>query len=145
MQLRRGLMMAMAGGAQFVKGTFTVPSDSGNTYVLTFDKTFRKFLFCIEMTDESKTELLNTGINAAKLYSLFGLVPTSSIATYSPSVGSYGGYRINPSTKDTSSIYNSLSASDSTSITIPCSAISSAQTNVIYKEYSYNYYIVEIK
>ena len=58
-------MAQMANGAQFVKGTFTAPN-SGNRYTLEFGKTLSKYLFFIEMTDNSKTTLLGTGLSGAR-------------------------------------------------------------------------------
>lgn len=44
-------MTQMASGADFVKGTFTVPNDVA-TYTINFGKTYSKYLYMVEMTDE---------------------------------------------------------------------------------------------
>lgn len=147
MALRRGLMMAMAGGAQFVKGTFTVP-DSGSSYTLNFGKTFESYLFLIEMDSASKTMLVNSGEDGNRIYAQYGMYPMRSINNETPSV-MYAINRINPSTQAVSSYYGNGAVSantpaDSTKITFNSAAVT-AGISYLYRGYTYNYYIVEIK
>ena len=65
MGLRRMVMAQMASGAQFVKGTFTVP-DSGSSYTINFGKTFSSYLYVIEMSDLSKQSLIQTDVDGCR-------------------------------------------------------------------------------
>lgn len=145
MSLRRGLMMAMAGGAQFVKGTFTVPNDSSNYYTLEFGKTFQSYLFLIEMDDASKTALLATGINGNRIYAEQGIFPMPLINNTTPS-NMYVFERINPSTQAVSATYGSggINTVSQTSIKFSCNIVTADQS-YLYRGYTYSYYIVEIK
>lgn len=147
MMLRRGLLGFMASGAEFVKGSFTVP-DSATTYTINFGKTFNRYLFLIEMDETSKTALANTGIDGNKLYALTGICPIPSANSSTPA-RIYIIQRLNPSTGTASStsgsgfIYTSTPP-NSTQITLTCADITSTTSNA-YRGYTYNYYIVEIK
>lgn len=145
MQIRR-MLFAMGGGnmgADFVKGSFTVPND-GYTYIINIGKTFSKYLYYFEMTDDSKTALHNSGQTAARMFACIGAYPNAEFDEGSDTFGYYS-VRVKPSdgTIDKSASA-SPSAMDGSSITIPISAISSG-ANAFYKGYTYNYYIVEIK
>lgn len=147
MDMRRRLMMQMTSGAQFIKGTFTVPNNA-TSYTIEFGKTFGKYLFLIEMDDASKTALLATDIDGNKPYALNGIYPIPSINNTVPS-SVYTFQRVNPSTGTASSTSGSGFIStnpspSSTQITLVCDAIT-ATTSRAYRGYTYNYYIVEIK
>ena len=79
MDLRRMVMAQMAAGAQFVKGSFTVPNDALAYYTLDFGKSFSRYLFLVEMDNASKTMLSNSGISANRIYAEQGIFPMPSI------------------------------------------------------------------
>ena len=144
MEIRRammGVIAGMASGANFVKGTITVPNDS--SYVnLNFGKSFSKYLFFIEATDESKQTMLNTGINGNRTYAMIGCYPDVTIGEITESYNVFVS-RINPSTSAKSTTYTSFTQSES-SIGISAVDIYSGGANEMYKGYSYNYFIVEM-
>lgn len=147
MELRRGLMSAMANGADYIKGAFTVPNDA-SSYILNFGKTFASYLFLIEMDDTSKTTLVGSGESGNKLYAESGIYPLPSINNTNPSP-MYIYERINPSTQDVSATYgygavSSSAPADGTKITFSCGALT-AGTSYLYRGYTYKYYIVAIK
>lgn len=132
-------MAQMASGADFAKGTFKVPNSG--TYTLNFGKTFNKYLYIVEMTDDSKTDLINTGVNASRSFAVIGVYPSMKIDNtdgYSDLVS-----RINPSTKALSENHMGNVVHTTSSIQFPVGSTASA--NYLYYEYSYNYYIVEMK
>lgn len=85
MELRRMVMGQMASGARFVKGTYTVPSSG--TAKLEFGKAFNKYMFFIEMADESKTILMNSGETGNRTFAVIGCYPMPSVDNTSPSFG----------------------------------------------------------
>lgn len=143
MSLRRMVMAQMASGADFVKGTFTVPDDTGANYTLNFGKDWSKYFFIIEATDESKSTIINSGLNASKAYAFIGLFPRFSINNVNASFnGTYA--RINPSTSATDPI-NATNVSPLVSkIGFTVNSLNNGQS-VLFKGLTYNYYIVEIK
>ena len=143
MEIRRGLMAQMANGAQFVKGTFTV-SDSGSSYTLNFGKTFSKYMYFVEMTDESKTAFISSGATAARIFCYVGIYPKREINNTSVNSNKLI-VRLNPSTSETSASYSSSFTESSTSIVFATSSVTGSTANALYKGYTYNYYIVEIK
>lgn len=140
-------MAQMASGANFVKGTFTVPDDAYGDFVVPFGKSFSKYLFFIEMTPESKTKLLNEStITSNRYYALIGMYPYPTVSNGTTYPNATMAYRIIPSTGESTSPANTsaiVTRLDSTSITFLARGISNAA--VVYQGYSYNYYIVEIK
>ena len=143
MAIRRGLMAQMASGADYAKGTFT--TDTAMTYTLSFGKTFSRYLYYIEMTDESKTALHNSGQSSAKMYACLGIYPKNKFNGNDFPANSYASYRVNPANDDmTLSTSASATAINESSITLGNTAISGG-ANSLYRGYSYNYYIVEIK
>lgn len=143
MSIRRGLMAQMASGANFVKGTFTVPS-IGSSYTLNFGKTFSKYMFFIEMTNDSKTALLQIGATSARAFFVEGIYP-------SPSVNNVQGTnvtlvcRVTPSTGEITYGQNNIFIKGIDDTHIDFAAGGTGNTNAFYNGYSYNYYIVEIK
>ena len=129
-------------GAEFLSGTFTTGTTAG--YTIDFGKSFSKYLYYVEMTDASKTELHNSGQTSAKMFACIGKYPNAEFNERSTN-GGYLSFRVNPSndTIDKSSSASPNSISDS-SITFGNNAIT-AGANSLYRGYSYNYYIVEIK
>ena len=131
-------------GAQFVKGTFTVPNDA-DSYTIQFGKTISKYLFLIEMTDGSKSALINSGQSGLKTYSAQGIYPIPAINNVSPSNLAALYERYDPSNNDKSvSISTSIITDiDDESITLYTRGY--AYGTSFYRGSSYNYYIVEIK
>ena len=137
-------MGLMASGAQFVKGTFTTP-DSGTTYTLDIGKSFSKYLYYIEMTDDSKTALHNSGQTSAKMFALIGAYPKFSFNNNDTNGAGYLSYRVIPSSNTIDRSANAIPTSiDESSITFGLAAITGGANNM-YRGYTYNYYIVEIK
>lgn len=131
-------------GANYAKGTFT--TDDNGTYTLSFGKTFSSYLYYIEMTDESKTALHNTGQNSARMYACLGIYPKNKFNGNNYPYNAYSAYRVNPSTDEMSlSTSTQASAIDGSSISFNNTAITASGANNLYRGYSYNYYIVEIK
>ena len=133
----------MASGADFVKGTFT--TDTAYTYKVDFGKTFSKYLYYIEMTDDSKTALMNSGQSSAKMFACFGVYPPTEFDSSHSAAANYMSYRIKPS-DSTIDCSSSAAANqiDGSSVTLGLTGITGG-ANSLYREYSYNYYVVEIK
>ena len=142
MQLRRMVMGQMASGARFVKGSFTV--ETGITSkTIDFGKTFSKYLFLVEMTDESKTMLMNSGVNAVRAFSFVGIYPHRQINNHEYVTDAVYS-RYNPSTDAVSGGTMQIATLTGSSMTMSVSVVSSS-TTTLFVGYSYNYYIVEIK
>lgn len=136
-------MAQMASGAQYIKGSFTVPN-SGSSYTLNFGKTFAKYLFIIEATDESKATMISsTTVSAAKLYCLVGSFPSPGINN-TPGVGKLAN-RYTPSTEALGSVGTKYNTCGESSIVFTVAPFETGGANYLYNEFSYNYYIVEIK
>lgn len=135
-------MAQMASGAQFIKGNFT--TDTSSTHTISFGRTLSKYLYYIEMTDDSKAALHNSGQTSAKMYACLGMYPANGF-NGSSAPNWYMSYRANPSTNEISSSSTAVaSAISNSSITLGLNAITGG-ANSLYRGYSYNYYIVEIK
>lgn len=128
-------------GSNSVKGTFTCPA-TGSSFELSFGKTFGKYVAIVEMTDDSKTELMGTGITASRT---FALMTISSKMVIGELENNYQTlcFRVNPSaeTFDTG-VPTNLTFTDS-SMTMPMGTTGSA--NQLYQGYSYNYYVTEVE
>ena len=136
-------MMAMASGAWYTSGKFTVPDNVGSNYTINIGKSLSSYLFVVEMTDTAKTQLINSGINAIRLYSFVGIYPYRSIGNMT-SEGNMIVTRINPSTAAVSSSANGSCVCSNNAIDMPIKSIINT-TNGVYPGYEYTYYIVEIK
>ena len=135
-------MMGMASGADYIKGSFTTGNTSGHR--ISFGKTFSKYIYFVEMTEESKATLMASGQDAHKMVACCGIYPRVMVGDV-PVVNGFASYRVNPTTSATSqSTSAALSSIDNTSIVLPNSAITGG-SNSLYRGYSYNYYVVEIK
>ena len=138
-------MAQMASGANYVSGTFTVPDDETSTYTLNFGKTFSKYLFFIELTDASKTIVINSGASNYRPFCLVGSYPQPQINnvvvyggiawTYTPSSHSYSNGRFTTSSKNFTE----------TSMKFATDDVTGTATSALLKGCTYNYYIVEIK
>lgn len=132
-------------GKEFVSGSFTCP-DSNTTQVISFGKTFNKYLFLIEMTESSKTALINSGVAYDKSYAFFGLYPITSINNHDASVNA-ASLRYKPSADSLSSgtTGSALTCTDTsiTGIVRPVDHSSSAQ-HLLIRGYTYNYIVISL-
>lgn len=136
--------MGMAGGAKYVKGTFTVPDSSDSYFALSFGKTFTKYLLLIEADDTSKQIIDDSNINASRAYALSAVYPTMQIGDKSAS--KYVYYRIHPQTKSVSVDGNNNGDLTDTGVSLyKADLMSGSTTNAVFRGLTYNYYVVEIK
>lgn len=149
MSIRRkmmGVIAQMANGADFVKGTFTVPSDASSPYIVSFGKTFEKYLFYVEMIDEDKETLTGlTSISGQRGYGFVGMYPDFEINEQKDNQSALV-HTIAPSTgtaSRTSANFNQYGSS--TQLGLICGNISTNASGRVYQGYSYKYYVVEIK
>ena len=149
MQIRRLLIGMIAGGgnvgADFVKGTFTVPSDA-SSFTLNFGKTFSKYLFFIEMTESSKEDMLvDTSLSGRRAYSFVGEYPKTVVNDKTNNIVFV--YTYVPSTESVSSTTTVATTFVQTesSITNACYPISSNVQTTFVRDASYNYFVVEIQ
>ena len=144
MALRRMVMAQMASGANYANGTITIGADWYN-YVFQFGKTFNKYLYYFEMTDESKTALMNSGSTATdNTFALLGAYPTPNIDSTPATTYSMRTYvNVSNSTVARGTSTDGVQSCDPTSMTLQCRGLST--TTAFYRGYTYNYYIVEIK
>lgn len=130
-------------GANFIKGSFTVPSDAGSAYTLNFGKAFSKYLFFIEIDDESKTELYNTSLVGRRAYTFLGKYPAPKINSIdNPTVCFCHTYIPSTGALSTSSANVTLA---NNSITFPCIGTSSNNQGAVIKELTYNYFVCEME
>lgn len=131
-------------GANYVKGSFTTPN-TGSSYTLEFGKSFSKYIFLIEADDDAKDTIKNSGYNANKTYSFFGIRPTRSIGTTETNWNTILS-RINPSSPSSASSLSTSTVFTDSSITIGCYDLStSGATSSLYRNMKYNYWIFEIE
>ena len=142
MTIRRMVMAQMASGAQYVSGSFTVPND-GSSYTISFGKTFSKYIFYIEATDDTKTALLNSGLSASRAYMFIGSYPKTAVNNVENNY-TCAYQRVNPSNGTVDMAVNSGATLTSTSINIGTGLFTSGAF-YLYKGYSYNYFVCEIK
>lgn len=127
--------------ANYAKGEFTCPS-SGSSYTLSFGKTFSKYVAVIEMTDSSKTALVNSGLTAARTFAMMLIYPKLAIGNMENNYQAIF-HRFNPSNNVMDNGAPTTCTFTSSSITIPMGTTSSA--NQLYQNYSYKYYVAEIE
>ena len=136
-------MQMAASGADFIKGTFTIPADHSGSYELQYGRTFESYLILVELTDESKTVVINTGTSNYRPFCYVGVYPyrkmiNSSytmnvyVSTYNPSSDSFSNGTIGGTCTENS-------------ITVSTADITGTASTRLMKGCSYNYYIVEIK
>ena len=144
MEIRRRMMqiMAQGSGAEYVSGSFTCPS-SGSSYELSFGKTFTKYLLFIEATDGAKTSIMSSGQSGARSYAIWGSYPKLSIGNTESAITTLLN-RVNPSTSATDVGKTTGFTYTGSSVTCPMGALTSG-ANYVYRDLTYNYYIVEIK
>lgn len=149
MQIRRqmmGVIAQMASGADYVSGEYTVP-DTGDV-IFSFGKTFNKYFYYLEMTDESKEDLMDSGINAIRTFCTCGVYPQPKVNNVEITGNRYQNYRVTPSTGEVTSSVNGssspISSIDSQSITFNASDFSSG-AYILYRGSTYKYFVVEMK
>ena len=136
------LGMGGGGGSCVVTGTFTAEQQSGNTYKLEFPGTYGSYLLLVEMTEESKAALIDSGNTATKMFAFQTVYPTPKIDDANAS-GGILSYRVTPSTEEYSLSQSTYQAIDGSSITLTCSTYGGG-ANILYKDQTYNYTIVPL-
>lgn len=136
--------MGMAKGAEVINGSFTVPANGTYNYTIEFGKSFNKYIYIIEMTEESKLQLMQTGIDANKGYARLGIYTPFSINGLSSPNTMHLSSRYNPSAETAMSTVATANGIDSSSITIANGPVTSNSANILYNGYSYNYTIVSL-
>lgn len=134
----------MAKGAEFISGSFTIPSND-TSFTFDFGKTFNKYLYVIELADDSKTALMNSGVTGDRLYGAVGVYPQLAIGNVG--IDNYGlAYRIKPASATSTPIasYSIFTEITGSSMTVRVGTIN-AGTYYLIQGYTYNYFIVEIK
>ena len=145
MELRRGLMMGMASGARFEKGSVTIPSNYNGYITINFKNTFNEYLFYIEMDAASKTQLLNSGRTGDMQYALLYKYTTPTIGGV-PTEEYKASYRVKPaSLAFSASTTNVAIINNITPSSLDIWVRSIGNTYAFYPDYTYNYYVVEIK
>lgn len=141
MEIRRRLIRQMASsGKNFISGTFTTNNET--PWRIPFGKTFNNYMYMIEMTDESKTELSNSGQTSAKMYACCGIYPAPVFGNNSLEKQIIS-YRVNPSNSELSTSASSIVTCSNNQIEINNNTIGSG-ANVLYKGYTYKYIIVSL-
>ena len=132
-------------GKDFVSGTFTVPNDA-ETYRINFGKSFSRYLFIIEMTDDSKTTLINSGSSNSLTFLYFGIYPAPAFQKQgTPLDAPYGHFRYrasSPSLTGTYSVYPKTK--DETYIENAVAPIESGHFYKFLAGYSYNYVVISL-
>lgn len=143
MNIRRGLMMAMAkGGINYVSGEFTIP-DSGNTYTLQLGKSFSRYMFFISMTDESKQTVMGSGSNYSRTYEYYGTYPGPEIDGANEATCIYAA-RIAPSTDTRSTGTTNNSNCTNSSITLNTVDITTSGWAALVHGLTYKYLAVSL-
>jgi len=135
-------MAQMASGAQFIKGSFTVPNDA-STYTINFGKSFSKYILFIEADSESKQAILDSGVNSSRAYAVLAIYPTMTIGGYSFYKCIYN--RIHPTNKSVSIDGNNNGNTYVNSVELPVAALTGSSSSRLFRGLTYDYYIVEIK
>lgn len=131
-------------GAQFVKGSFTVPSDSNANMVVQFGKTFNSYMLLIEMTDDSKAVLKNSGSTDYSTFCYVGVYPERKMDNDGSGFGALL-YTYRSSTNMFSPSNMGTTAFSGSSFSMAVKDITGSATARLIKGLSYNYYIIEIK
>ena len=143
MEVRRqmmGVIAHMSKGAEIIKGSFTTNNNA--TYTINIGKALDKYLFIIEMTDESKSDLLSTGQTSAKMYACAGMYQTPEINKIRPE-DCILSYRVVPTTGVTSYSGSTINGINDSSMTFTNNTPQNG-ANVLYRGYTYNYMILPI-
>lgn len=133
----------MDSGAKYVSGSFTVPNDGIGYYTISLGKTLSKYIFYIEATSASKTEILNSGLNANKAYMFLGCYPKTEVNNVENAYTACY-QRVNPSSGAVDMATNSGAVLTDTSIRLPVGAFATGAF-YLYNNCTYNYFVCEIK
>lgn len=128
------------GGSSAVTGTITAQSGGAT---ISFGATFSSYLFFIEMTDASKTALVNTGNTNSRTYAFTGMYPSPNINNSAPG-NCMTTYRVKPSTLEFVYSQTSINASTGTSSINISTADLNGGANYMYIGYTYNYTIIPL-
>ena len=146
MDLRRqmmGVITGMGSGVNCVKGTFTVP-DSGTSYTIQFGKEFQSYLFMIELSDDSKSTVLNSGSTYSRAYKYYGDYPGPEIDNGYETTCIYVA-RITPSTKVKSYGTRDNTICANNSITLSTVGIMESGWGSLVKGLTYKYLVVSLE
>lgn len=138
MQIRRqmmGVIAGMAKGAKHESGEFLVGYGSAS---VTLKNTYDRYLLLIEMTEESKEQLIDSGVNGNRTYALMAVYPKLEIGELSENNNAWVS-RINPSTSALTTTYTVMNMT-STSF----SRGAGTGTTDLLTGYRYEYHVVEI-
>lgn len=136
--------MGMARGAEVIKGSFTVPLDTTGNYTISFGKSFDRYLYIVEMTEESKVALMQSGQDGNKTFARVGLFPVPAIGDIHSYNYSHMSCRINPATETPITTVAVMNGVTNSTIAIAIGDITAASTNHVYRGFSYNYTIVSL-
>ena len=134
-------IMAQGSGADYVSGTFTVP-ENASSYTLSFGKTFGKYIYLIELTDESKATMMSSGGTYARTYCYCGFYPKQTIDSQTYDITTLA-CRIQPSTGSTSNGAFTPTFSGS-EITFNAVGVTDSGWSSLVKGLTYKYFIVAI-
>ena len=143
MEIRRRVMEKMAKGKKFVSGTFTCGEET--TRRIEFGQTFNKYLYLLELTDESKQALIDSGISYTKTYAWAGIFPRCLINGKTSNANSIG-FRYTPETDETITGSTGVITlqSDYFEGYVRALSVSTGPTNYLIRGYSYNYIVVSL-
>lgn len=134
--------MQMAQGAEYIAGSFTVPL-SGTPYEVQYGKSFGSYLLMIEMFEESKTALQNTGSSNLTAIRYCGMYPAATIGnivnTYAASV-----YIYRPDTGATGTSSLGAAALLSSSFKVDTRDVTSLGSVRLIRGYTYHYIVVSL-
>ena len=133
-------------GAKFAKGSFTTPT-SGTSYTLNYGESFSgNYLLIVEPNDDTKTAIINSGVNYKRVFGFIGKRYSFSINGLQITNNQYLLDRINPSSSAIDQTLNGIPAYTDSSATFGNYNIEGQYaTTCLYQGYTYNYYVVEIK
>ena len=139
MSLRRGLLAQMASGKQFISGTVTA---TGTSCTISFGKSYSNYLFLVEMTADSKSELMDSGRTNVISFAWFGIHPERKINNIENGA-KQTAVRIKPATSEMSNSISGGTMTDS-SISFNVADLSATSPTSMRTGYSYNYTIVSL-
>lgn len=143
MAFRRMVMQRMSQGIEIIRGSIT--PDTTPNCTISIGKTLTKYMYLIELTDDSKTALLSSGISSNRTYAMIGMYPPATIGTYAQS-NMYATYRVNPSSGAISvATANAANNTSGSQIEIGSGEPASAGANYLMKGYTYNYTIIPLE
>lgn len=133
---------AITTGKDFVSGTFTCP-DEDTTYKIQFGKTFSKYLFLIELSDDSKTALVNSGSSYARPFAYIGVYPKLGMNNLTVDYNIVPN-RYKSSTNEVTIGNSSALTTTGTYIEGTVRAVNSNAANYFIRGYSYKYTVVSL-